>query len=164
MCFFITVFLLYLCDQTSKFLIVSWMNPGESVPVVKNFFNVTYIRNSGTIFGFFQQYTAILTILSAIALIAIVVLFVLFSKKDRTLYLSCILIAGGALGNLSDRIRWGYVVDFLDFHLKGWHWPAFNCADVAITAGIILILFSIVKTELKKGKQTKKNFKLSEDY
>ncbi|MFC1668690.1 signal peptidase II [Chlamydiota bacterium] len=137
---FSIIFAIVILDQYSKYLIIKWLAPGEIVPIIKTFFNVTYITNKGIIFGFFSLYPHFFLILSAITLIFLTCFILMQKEKSFCFTLSFGLLMGGALGNVSDRIRWGGVVDFLDFYYKSWHWPAFNCADAAITIGIVLLL------------------------
>ena len=131
-------------DQATKFWFERHLDPGDFVPVIDGFFNLTLAHNYGAAFSFlasmggWQRW-----LFSAIALAVIVVSLRLLWKHSRqTLFaLSLTLILSGALGNLIDRSLWGYVIDFLDFYLGTWHWPAFNIADTAIclgAAGIII--------------------------
>ena len=126
-------FLILILDQATKFWFERHLDPGDFVPVIDGFFNLTLASMGG-----WQRW-----LFSAIALAVIVVALRLLWKHSRqTLFaLSLTLILSGALGNLIDRSLWGYVIDFLDFYLGTWHWPAFNLADTAIclgAAGIII--------------------------
>ena len=134
----------YFRISDSKFWFERHLDPGDFVPVIDGFFNLTLAHNYGAAFSFlasmggWQRW-----LFSAIALAVIVVALRLLWKHSRqTLFaLSLTLILSGALGNLIDRSLWGYVIDFLDFYLGTWHWPAFNIADTAIclgAAGIII--------------------------
>lgn len=118
------------------------LQPGQSIPVITNIFHITYIKNTGAAFGILGNYTFLLIIAS----IVILVLFFLFVKTysfDNLWFKAAsAFIIGGAAGNLIDRVRLGFVIDFLDFRI----WPVFNIADMAIvTGGIILIIFYLIK-------------------
>lgn len=130
-------------DQWSKLLILDTLQLHESIAVT-SFFNLTLAFNEGAAFSFladaggWQRW-----FFTAVALIASVVLFIWLWRTPRKqwgLSLSLSLILGGALGNVIDRIQYGYVVDFLDVYVKAWHWPAFNIADMAISIGAVLLL------------------------
>ena len=134
--------LVVLLDQLSKYWISAAFRYGEA-RAYSGFFNLVLTHNRGAAFSFLAdaggwQRGFFITI----ALVAIVVISVLLVRHVReTLFcLSLSLILGGAIGNVVDRIALGYVVDFLDFHFSGWHWPAFNLADSAITAGAVLLV------------------------
>ncbi len=137
--------LVVLADQFSKLWISAVYLPFESRVVIPGFFNLTYVTNTGAAFGFLAGeptwWRQIFFI--TIALAALVILFVAYRRnrsKGRLLPYSISLIAGGAFGNLLDRLRCGAVVDFFDFHVNKYHWPAFNVADSAITLGVVLFL------------------------
>ena len=139
--------LVLLLDQISKWVIIELvMSPPRIIPVT-GFFNLVLTKNCGVSFGFLNQAklceSAIMPwVLSLLAAAVVGGLFYWLRRQpDRPLALAIGLIAGGALGNVADRLRLGAVVDFLDFHLSGsWHWPAFNLADSAITLGVLLLL------------------------
>ena len=131
-------------DQSIKQLVSVFMPYGASYPVTA-FFNLVHVRNPGAAFSFlasaggWQRYFFI----SLGVLVSFVLVWVLKrgveSRLDAAAYT---LILGGALGNIADRVGRGAVVDYLDFHWQGWHWPAFNVADIAISCGAIAILVS----------------------
>lgn len=109
---------------------------------VTGFFNIVFTWNFGTAFSLFNglgEYAPIALILMTGIIIGII-LYYLFARAKRYEIVPLALIAGGALGNLIDRIRFGAVVDFLDFHIGGYHWPAFNIADVCIVIGVGLYI------------------------
>ncbi|RLA97016.1 MAG: signal peptidase II [Deltaproteobacteria bacterium] len=130
-------------DQGSKFLASSLLSPYETCPVIKGFFNLTLIFNKGALFGMGGgvPLSWLFVPVSVIAL-AFIFFYLRSAHQNETLALS--LIFSGALGNLIDRLARGAVVDFLDFHLAGYHWPAFNLADVAITVGVGLFILSLL--------------------
>jgi signal peptidase II len=130
-------------DQITKFLIIEYLPLFDSIEVF-SFFHIVNIRNTGAAFGMFKSLGSSFFIgLSIIAIIFIINLLI------RNIYdrFGLSLILGGAIGNLSDRILYGKVVDFMDFSIGSYHWPSFNVADSALTVGIILIL---LKSVLKK--------------
>ncbi|MBI5560009.1 MAG: signal peptidase II [Deltaproteobacteria bacterium] len=138
----LTVVSTALIDQITKALVTSSIGQNSVVPVVTGLFNLVNFRNPGAAFGLLREgdilRTVLLVLVSILALIVIAAL--LRQSKDGWTIFSLSLIAGGAVGNLIDRVRFGEVVDFLDFYINGWHWPAFNVADSAITAGVVLSL------------------------
>ncbi len=157
--FGVVIFLSVLFDQISKQAILNRFFLGESVPVIPDLFNFTYVRNKGAAFGFLHSAPEAFRapFFLAVPLIAIVVLGFLFHKLKPHEKLSAwalSLILSGALGNLIDRVRFGYVVDFIDFYYEPWgHWPAFNIADSAIVVGVsILFIQSLFSQDgSKKG-------------
>ena len=146
----LTAAAIVLLDQMTKAWIHKTMLLHQSIPVIPGLFNLTYIRNPGAAFGLFASGGGSLrsAFFIAVSVIALVVLSLLYTKAPRETWLlrfSLSLVMGGAIGNLIDRIRLGEVVDFLDFYLGSYHWPAFNVADSCITIGIgLLILHTMV--------------------
>ena len=129
-------------DQLVKWIFLSKFAPGERLEVT-GFFNLVLVFNKGAAFSFLAGAPGWQTpVLAGVAIIASAVISVLILKnKDKFLFCCGLaLILGGAIGNLIDRLRFGHVVDFLDFHAMGWHWPAFNVADSAITLGAVLLI------------------------
>ncbi len=140
-------------DQMTKALVLKTMALYHSIPVIPGFFSLTHIRNPGGAFGFMaRQGPGVRAFLFlAVSLLAILLLFYLYRKIPRSyqwLSAGLALIMGGAIGNLIDRIRFGEVVDFLDFYAGAYHWPAFNVADSAVTVGILVLLIHMVLGKL----------------
>jgi signal peptidase II len=133
-------------DQLVKLYVHTDFALGESHPVLPGLFHITYVRNTGAAFGIFRDYPDIfrqLFFLSMPPIAAVIILFMLRSveNSDRWQVFALSLIFGGAIGNYIDRLRFGYVIDFLDFHYKEvWAYPAFNIADSAIVVGVGLLL------------------------
>jgi signal peptidase II len=132
-------------DQATKYLISAHLSPGDSIAVVPGFFHLTLVRNSGMAFGLLSAaaipYKPVLvTLLSIVALGAVAIYAASSPANERLSQFALAFILGGAAGNIIDRIRLGYVVDFLDVFYRGSHWPAFNVADSAICAGVGLLL------------------------
>ena len=139
-------------DQLSKLIVVLTMPYRQSIPVTE-FFNLVHARNPGAAFSFladaggWQRYFLI----AVAALISAWLVVMLWRHPPRLDSIAFALILGGALGNLSDRLSRGFVVDYLDFHWSGRHWPAFNLADVWITSGVaLLLLASLLATRRAK--------------
>jgi len=127
-----------LFDQISKLFIQYKMKIGESIPVIKGIFHITYIENPRTSFGLFEYNTSFFVIAALISVILVILIYkkIIF-KKDPFMYIPLTLILGGAIGNLIDRIRInGRVIDFIDFRI----WPIFNFADSAIVCGMLILL------------------------
>ena len=145
-----------LSDQVTKFMVVQKFPLYQRMEVIQGFFNFTHVRNTGGAFGIFGGEkggigSILFVVVSLIAVGAIVFFFVKIKENEKTLTLSFSLILSGAIGNLIDRLRYGEVVDFLDFHLSTYHWPAFNIADSAICIGIGLMALQLLKGDHKKS-------------
>lgn len=131
-----------LFDQASKLFIQYKMKIGESIPVIKGIFHITYIENPRTSFGLFEYNTQFFVIAVLISVILVILIYkkIIF-KKDPFMYIPLTLALGGAVGNLIDRVRiGGRVIDFLDFRI----WPVFNFADTAIVCGMLILLVHIL--------------------
>ncbi len=152
-------FLLYLITGGVPLYGAAW----EIVPVpylmtgVTDFFNIVFTWNPGASFSLFRALgeSAPMIIIVATGFIIGFILHHLFTRATSYERFPLALIAGGALGNLIDRIRFGAVIDFLDFHIGGYHWPAFNIADVCIVVGVGLYIFNWYLARQKCLKQTK---------
>ena len=133
-------------DQYTKQLIVNSFKLGQHKTIIDGFFSLTYVQNTGAGFSILQNATMFL---SAISILAIAYLsYLLFTQKNRPLSIICyIFIISGALGNLIDRIRLSYVVDFLDFKIFGYDYPVFNVADCLVTVGCILLIIDTLMEE-----------------
>jgi signal peptidase II len=141
-----------LLDQVTKTMIQRAMQIHESIPVVRGLFSLTYIRNTGAAFGLFAGRADGLRMafFGTVSVIAIVFLWTLFAKTPRAALsgrLAIALVMGGAMGNLLDRIRYGEVVDFLDFYVGPYHWPAFNVADSCISVGVALMVWHFIRAD-----------------
>ncbi len=143
-----------LVDRLTKFLIDQRFGLGESLPIIADFFNLTYVRNTGVAFGIFasadSRYRVI--VLSGFAVAAAVMVTVYSFRSpigQRILQTGLALIFGGAIGNLYDRLLYGYVVDFLEFHLGAYYWPTFNIADTAISVGVACLGVEIIRDEIR---------------
>ena len=129
-------------DQVSKLVVVSSMQLYQSISVMP-YFNLTYVHNTGAAFSFLSEaggwqrwfFAGLAVIISAV----IAVWLARLKQHETLLAVALSLVLGGAIGNLIDRLAYGYVIDFLDVYYQTWHWPAFNIADSAITLGVVLM-------------------------
>ena len=143
--FFALAALVVLLDQATKYWVVSTFTLYESLPVIPGFFNLTYLSNTGAAFGLLAGQPALWrqVFFIGVGVVALVVLTIMYRqlrKKSPWYTVSLGLIAGGAIGNLIDRVRQGFVTDFLDVYIGSHHWPAFNVADSGIFVGVTLFL------------------------
>jgi signal peptidase II len=128
-----------LLDQITKFLAISSLQLNTPVPLIKNFLNLTLVHNRGAAFGFFQNQLLMFVLISI--LVIAFIFHNLKNKKNSVIFkLSLSLILGGAIGNLIDRLRFGFVIDFLDLRI----WPVFNLADSAITIAALLLSWDLL--------------------
>lgn len=143
-------------DQLTKYWIDSSMTLYQSDGIVSDIFALTYVRNTGAAFGFLSQMPAwfrqpFFYLTTGIAIVILAVFLHRLGENEQLSRLSVVAILSGAIGNLIDRVRFGYVIDFLDFSWKGYHWPAFNVADMCITLGVIGLLWSSVRGEQNRS-------------
>lgn len=148
-----------LLDQWTKYVIVQKLGLYQRVEVIQGFFNIIHVRNTGGAFGIFGGEkggigSILFVVVSVVAIGAIIFLFAKTRENEKTLSLSFSLILSGALGNLIDRLHYGEVVDFLDFYVSSYHWPAFNVADSAICIGIGLMALEVLKRDRKGLKKS----------
>ncbi len=126
-------------DQLSKWWVIQSLPLHESVPIIDGFFNLVHIYNRGAAFGFLNrsdiEWQFWLFLVATVIAVGAIFYLVRTSAPSKMLFSALGLVLGGALGNLIDRIRYRAVVDFLDFYVGHWHWPAFNVADIAICLG-----------------------------
>jgi signal peptidase II len=153
--FSITAVVVIIVDQLTKTWIDSTMVLHDSLTVIDGFFSITYVRNPGAAFGFLAgaspafRYTFFIAV--NIIAIALIVSYIRKATRDESrLILALSFIMAGAIGNLIDRIRFGEVVDFLDFYIGSAHWPAFNVADSSITVGAFFLVLEL----WKRGKES----------
>jgi signal peptidase II len=136
-------------DQVSKYIVLASIEAHRSIPVISGFFNLVHTRNRGMAFGMFNRPGSDLGyyLMVSATLVAVFLLLFWFSRlkqDERILAPGLSLILGGAIGNLADRIRFREVIDFLDFYIGPYHWPAFNVADSAITVGTLWVVLSLL--------------------
>jgi signal peptidase II len=137
--FFGTAAIVLVLDQTTKAWLVANLDPGEVMKVVGDFVRLVFSQNSGALFGLFRDNAVVFGIVS-LGVVGLIVLY--HGRSPRSLYLSIALglLLGGALGNLTDRLRLGYVVDFVDIGIGDIRWYTFNVADAAVSTAIVMLI------------------------
>jgi len=135
--FFSITSLIVLIDQLSKLYIRVNIPLNTSIPIVRGIFRITHVENSGAAFGLLQNQTMLFIIVSFLTIALIFFYWRHIPRSTGWVYTALALVAGGAIGNLIDRIHLGKVVDFFDFGI----WPVFNVADAAIVIGVVILLF-----------------------
>jgi signal peptidase II len=154
--FILAVFVLFL-DQLSKWMVTQWMELGETIPLITDWFYFTSHRNPGAAFGILANQRWFFIVTTILVVIGIIWYLVKIHKdEDRKLVAYAFsLILGGAIGNFIDRLAYGEVVDFLDFHHGGFYYPIFNIADSAIVVGVGLIFLDTFIVWRKDNKKIK---------
>lgn len=137
--FLIVALLVVILDQLSKL----WINANRpQIELLPGFLDLVYVENTGAIFGFFHSHTEVFIALGIAGVTAILVFLRYFPPVTTMGVVSFALILSGAVGNLIDRIRFGYVIDFVNIHVQElFYWPAFNVADTALTVGILALIY-----------------------
>lgn len=136
---FLSIFF-FLIDLISKIVVDNLLFLGESIKIINNFFNITYVRNTGAAFSILSKHTYLLVFVS-IFIITLILYYINKNKpKTKIEYISYSMILGGAVGNLYDRIVYGYVIDFLDFNIFGYEYPIFNLSDSFIFIGVLILI------------------------
>lgn len=149
----IVAFLVFL-DQLSKFLISHYMFLGQGIEIIPKFFFIEYIHNEGAAWGMFQGNLFVILIMPAVGLLLFGYLLHRSNYKTNILYvIGVILMIAGTIGNYIDRIRLGYVVDFLSFRFGSYHFPNFNIADSLLVIGVILFAVDILFISDKKEEE-----------
>jgi len=148
------IIILVIIDQLTKYAVNFAFLPGSSIEILP-FFRITYVTNTGIAFSLFQNSNTLFTLFSLLAAGLLGLWYMKnFEKLPKLINLSLVLIFAGAFGNLIDRITRGQVIDFLDFSIGSYHWPAFNVADSCISVGgviLLLVLFFAGKKSAAKG-------------
>lgn len=137
----IFIAIVILLDQLTKHLARIYISPFETISIFP-FLNLVNVHNTGAAFGMFRSFGNIFFISVSAAAIIFIFWVIVTGKEDYRLFS---LLAGGAIGNLIDRILFGHVVDFVDVYVSGFYWPAFNIADSALTAGIFFLAIKLIK-------------------
>ena len=143
--YIIAVFVLII-DQISKTLIETFFKLNDSVQVIKDFFYITVVHNTGGAWSIFSNHSYLFIIASVIAII-LLIKFMFGFKNNLRNNIAFAFLFGGIFSNLADRIFLGYVRDFLDFKLFGYNYPIFNIADITIVVGVILLIVAVIKGE-----------------
>lgn len=147
MAYFLIVITLYALDQWSKYLVVSRMSFYESIPVIENIFHITLIKNYGAAFGIFPHMRVFFVVMAVLVALFILIFLRHVPHHHVFLRVGLSLQLAGALGNLTDRMRVGYVIDFFDFRI----WPVFNIADMAIVVGVFFLALELLRMAPEKG-------------
>ncbi len=145
--FYATAVLIVICDQVSKYVVGSRLHPGDpSIPVFGKYLVLTHLNNRGGAFSLLQTTPAIFVVIAVLAIWALLYAYYRSSRSDLIVSGAIALALGGAVGNLIDRIRYGFVIDFFDIQNgRGTNlWPVFNVADSAITVGIIVLFWHFI--------------------
>ena len=146
--------LILVLDQATKYLVEKHVLLYETITVVSGFFNLTHVRNPGAAFGIFATMPDMwrsLFFISVTIIAVAVIAFLIRTTSERLQIIAFSLIAGGAVGNLVDRVRYGEVVDFIQWYVKDYYWPSFNVADSAISVGVALLVVDMLFNKPKVG-------------
>lgn len=142
----ILTILVILVDFFSKYMVSKLMTVNETINLIDNFFRITYVKNTGAAFSIFSNNT-ILVIIISVVVIGFLLFYIYKNKGNNKLEnVSYAFILGGAIGNLIDRLVYGYVIDFLDFEILSYDAPIFNLADTFIVIGVILFLINTLRS------------------
>ena len=137
-------------DQITKFIVDSNMALGQSITIVDDFFNLTYVRNTGAGFSILEGQMTFFYVITLVALCFLLYLLFTSNNESKFYILSILMMIAGTLGNFYDRIVYQYVIDFLDFIIIGYDFPVFNFADICLTVGVgiyLLVYFIELKGE-----------------
>jgi len=149
--FYLVTLLVFVLDHATKWIVRTHMDLHDSIEVIRGYVRISYVRNSGVAFGLFADLQSAWKpyVLAAMAVVAVIVILVYSARMPsgrRLLHLALAVTLGGILGNFTDRVLHGFVVDFIEVHYRDLlHWPTFNLADSAITVGIGLLLIDTLK-------------------
>lgn len=139
---------IYMVDQSTKAWAVRKLRPGDDRTIIRGFLNLVYMENRGIAFGQLQEGGAFgrwfFVVLAVAAAIAVFYYFIRTPRNDDRVLGACALLLAGIIGNLTDRARLGYVIDFIVLHAGSYHWPTFNVADASITIGALLLAYDLV--------------------
>ena len=136
----------FIIDLVSKLIVSSNLKLHESISIIDKFFNITYAHNYGGAWSIFNDNTLLITIISLIVIVLLIIYIIKNKINKKIELIGYSLVIGGGIGNLFDRIIYGYVIDFLDFNIFGYDYPIFNLADTFIVIGIFLLIIGIDKT------------------
>lgn len=156
--YLLAAFGIYLADQASKAWAVRALRFGDERVIIPGFFQFSYTENPGIAFGQLQEGGAFgrwfFVVLAALATIAVFYYFMRTPRNDDRVLGACALLLAGILGNLTDRARLGYVIDFIVLHAGNYHWPTFNVADASITIGALLLAYDLVFSHRKTATES----------
>ena len=142
--------ILFVIDLVTKILITNFMRVGDQIKIIPNFFSIMYVRNTGAAFSILEN-SRFFFIIAGILVLIFIYLFLVRNKTLNMYLIICYsMLIGGIIGNLYDRIVYGYVVDFLSFNIFGYYFPVFNIADSFIVISIILLIINELKVNTCK--------------
>ena len=147
--------LLIVIDQIVKILVINKMALQQSIIVINNFFNITYVRNTGAAWSILSGNVLLLIMISVLALVTIYYYLIKDTDLNKIDIVSYSMLIGGIIGNLIDRIVHGYVIDYLDFTIFNYNFPIFNIADTLIVISIIIIGISLIVGEYREQNRNK---------
>ena len=154
--YLLAAFGIYMMDQASKAWAVRALRFGREVKLIDGLVSLVYAENAGVAFGQLQEGGAFgrwfFVVLAAVAVVAIVFYFFRTTRNDDRILGACALLLAGILGNLTDRVRLGFVIDFILLYYRSFHWPVFNVADASISMGALLLVYDMFAT----GKQERR--------
>ena len=160
--YLLAAFALYMADQASKAWAVKTLRFGEERVIIRGFLQLIYTENPGIAFGQLQEGGAFgrwfFVVLAGLAAAAVFYYFMRTPRNDDRVLGACALLLAGILGNLTDRVRLGYVVDFIVLHAGNYHWPTFNIADASITVGALLLAYDLVFSHRSSRMNTDKSY------
>ena len=142
-----------LVDQAIKIIVMGTMSLNSSINIIPNFFSLTYVENDGAAWSILSGNKIFLILISVVALIFIYYYFIKSTDIKKFEFINYSILIGGIFGNLFDRIKYGKVIDYLDFNIFGYNFPIFNFADICIVISVILLLMY----NIKEGKNAKNN-------
>lgn len=150
---YIIAFMAFIFDFVCKFIITHILSFNDSIMVIKNFFYISLVKNTGGAFSIFTGSTFLLIVISFLILLGIFTYIYKNNIRSKVSLIGFGLLIGGAIGNLFDRIYYGYVIDYLDFKLFGYGYPIFNLADSFVVIGAIILLFFAKEREVNNGRR-----------
>ncbi|HEY5562579.1 MAG TPA: signal peptidase II [Clostridiaceae bacterium] len=148
----VIIILGFIIDRLTKLWAVKELSTGKEIVIIKDFFSFSYLENRGAAFGMFQNKQFVLIILTSIVALAVIYYLIRFKPKNIFMRISLALIISGALGNIFDRVRFRYVVDFIYVHYQSHSFPTMNVADMMVTVGTFLMAFFLLKEDLNGNK------------
>ena len=162
--YLLAAFGIFMMDQVTKAWAARTLRHGDDRTIISGFFDLVYTENPGIAFGQFQGGGSVgrwfFVVLAILAAVAVFYYFLRTPRSDDRVLGACALLLAGILGNLTDRVRMGYVIDFISLHAGQYHWPTFNIADASITIGALLLAYDVVFANARaNSKQERANSK-----
>ena len=143
-------------DIFSKLVVSKYLSVNESIRLIKDFLSITHVRNTGVAWSLFNNQTILVLVTSIVIIIGIIIYIIKNKPSNNVEKIAYSLILGGAMGNLINRIIYGYVTDFIDINIFGYNYPIFNLADTFIVVGVILLIISSWRYEHARNKSQRK--------